>query len=693
MTTIKNRTSISQGNKYYDDLAKVGYTEARDYQQVLFKPGKVLQSRELNFLQSLLHEKLKARNDIEFKNGSIIMGCDITFDTSDLRNATATVGDGIVYWDGSFIKFFSKTSHAFDISSTSAKVITVYLVPVYETIDYTVDTNLYDPAIIYKINKSVTGADRLKLTFTVQLSDDPETFEDTNRQCFKIGTFVISTGEIILNNRDPFLFEQEAPGETKVIQGLRVRPNPMREVYSINDGTDSDVNNNYVYNGEIKKTFIEVEEGTAIIKNKQVINTFSRVFTFDKSLSDTNDNVITTQELKEADFKDIDTCGIYGDIAYGSKYIDRKTFMFDMLQPGKTVKIMMRVPLQRSLKSDPTVVTTQMETFEVCTASIADVYDLWRISFQKKIPQLIDNDKIFDTSVLNELSSIDLTGTRLYDRTGSSSPDGSSVGTPSSANDSSLLFKKSSKSPVITSPDVIGPDPDTNTFIVQLISAFSEQDSYGYRNWIVVVGGIYGYDGSGNLCKISNTDTGLMLDTTGWTQYSNGSTSEFGWQFGARTDLDFDDFDPLSSKFFVCKPSNKNNNMRFTFSMQGKTYTALAANPFLYKYNDDYYSGVISVRHNTLSKAINIASTISMYNRNNTYGEASIDSNVSYSGFCLWNIGLKTYGNNWAKDSNLLYDGTYYKKIVDTLNGITNDSGQDAWKQYVLFHERIKKTY
>jgi hypothetical protein len=59
MTVIKNRKSISASQKYFDDLARAGYSQSADYQQILFKPGKALQSRELNFLQSIINEKIK----------------------------------------------------------------------------------------------------------------------------------------------------------------------------------------------------------------------------------------------------------------------------------------------------------------------------------------------------------------------------------------------------------------------------------------------------------------------------------------------------------------------------------------------------------------------------------------------------------------------------------------------------------
>ncbi len=358
-TEIKNRKSISASQKYFDDLAKAGYPQSADYQQILFKPGKALQSRELNFLQSIINEKIKNSNDLIYKNGSVIFGCDVEIDGSDI-----TVGDGVIYWDGTFFKFTHDTiTTVIDI----ANGINVYLQPKYETIDYSDDSKLYDPAIIYKINKSIDGADRLKISFEIKDGDATDDEYSEVSQIIQIAT--INNSGVTLINRYPFVVDQDIQLDSKIISGLRVRNNPMREPFSINE------NNETFYNtATFEKAFVEVEEGTGIINGEEIVNSESRVFQLNKSVS-SNDSDKLIRNEKKIQSLNKDLIGLYGDISYGGSYIDRKTFLVDMLQPGKEAKIKIRVPLKKTVDG---VTTTEYKIFEVCTCEVADVYDLWK---------------------------------------------------------------------------------------------------------------------------------------------------------------------------------------------------------------------------------------------------------------------------------------------------------------------------
>lgn len=60
---------------YYDD-----YDETKDFYKVLFRPGVSVQARELNQLQTILQKQIERFGDNIFKRGTIIDGCQFTFE-------------------------------------------------------------------------------------------------------------------------------------------------------------------------------------------------------------------------------------------------------------------------------------------------------------------------------------------------------------------------------------------------------------------------------------------------------------------------------------------------------------------------------------------------------------------------------------------------------------------------------------
>ena len=62
---------------YFDD-----YDPTKQYYKVLFKPGTAVQVRELNQLQSILQNQIQSFGQNIFKEGSVIKGCEFTFDNS-----------------------------------------------------------------------------------------------------------------------------------------------------------------------------------------------------------------------------------------------------------------------------------------------------------------------------------------------------------------------------------------------------------------------------------------------------------------------------------------------------------------------------------------------------------------------------------------------------------------------------------
>lgn len=65
------------GAPYYND-----YDEDKNFHRVLFRPGVALQARELTQLQDYLQDQIQRYGNFTFKDGSIVKGCEFTFDSS-----------------------------------------------------------------------------------------------------------------------------------------------------------------------------------------------------------------------------------------------------------------------------------------------------------------------------------------------------------------------------------------------------------------------------------------------------------------------------------------------------------------------------------------------------------------------------------------------------------------------------------
>lgn len=213
VTIIKNRQSLAAG-QYHDDLGKSHYETGtyphKNHDQILVRPGQSVQNRELNFLQTILQEKIKAGNDISFKNGTVVAGLHATVVVTDVDNITADVSEGLVYWDGNFrtVEEFTVSFARSDMTrfgSTTAYYLRIGLKPIYSVIDVYSDAKLGDPAILYQTNQMIRGSDRLYIDFTPTVCElEYDTSEDSikktavfaaaNRQLFDVIEIVGNIG-------------------------------------------------------------------------------------------------------------------------------------------------------------------------------------------------------------------------------------------------------------------------------------------------------------------------------------------------------------------------------------------------------------------------------------------------------------------------------------------------------------------
>src|SRR5579859_5001040 len=62
---------------YFDD-----YVQSSQYHQVLFRPSIAVQTRELNYLQSILQDQISKFGRQIYQDGSVLEGCTFVFDNN-----------------------------------------------------------------------------------------------------------------------------------------------------------------------------------------------------------------------------------------------------------------------------------------------------------------------------------------------------------------------------------------------------------------------------------------------------------------------------------------------------------------------------------------------------------------------------------------------------------------------------------
>ena len=335
VTDIKNRKALGAG-QYHDDIGKSYYNNgaypAVDYKQILFRPGQVVQNRELNYLQTILHEKIKDERDINFKNGSIVTGCHSTISqissSGGLQYYTIDIDEGIVYWDGIFFKtpIYSATfneSAPVQFGSENAYYINFGLNPVYETIDSSIDNNLGDPVILYQLSTKLRGADRLRITFNLVREDieydsslekiqRSTAFNSAYKQYFQIVslkctwnnffTFEVEDINRVYNQKE----EDIKSNDTYIQDGLNIYPLYGLENYLYGgsgsfsgqfklENSSSDIwgaaygmynNTMHVDMNDFPEPFIiQITDGTGLLNGKNIINSYCKTYAFDKAVS------------------------------------------------------------------------------------------------------------------------------------------------------------------------------------------------------------------------------------------------------------------------------------------------------------------------------------------------------------------------------------------------------------------------
>ncbi|MBQ4844947.1 DUF4815 domain-containing protein [Pseudoalteromonas sp. MMG005] len=201
-----------------------GFDASKQYQQLLFRAGKGLQSRELNDLQLQVNQQVKGLGDVMMKNGSIVSGGTVVVDT---QAKIAKMSEADVYLNGA-VHHISATALA--ISLTSTVVVGVWLTS-------SVVTELLDPALLDPAgedspmraqNYNEPGAARLQVMGQWGLSDTPQDSKMGEKSEF-YPVHQINNGVVLLNHspakfdsvtRALARYDRESNGGSYVISGM-----------------------------------------------------------------------------------------------------------------------------------------------------------------------------------------------------------------------------------------------------------------------------------------------------------------------------------------------------------------------------------------------------------------------------------------------------------------------------------------
>lgn len=144
------------------------FDKTKGYSQILFKPGLILQSAELNELQSILKQNIRDISGTLLTNGDIIEGCQCII--SSVGEGTiakkAVITAGKVYLDGGIYEVEETT-----LALKGADVEAIGIIIHEEVITSADDPSLLDPSAGYA-NVNMSGADRLKTTIELVVNDD-----------------------------------------------------------------------------------------------------------------------------------------------------------------------------------------------------------------------------------------------------------------------------------------------------------------------------------------------------------------------------------------------------------------------------------------------------------------------------------------------------------------------------------------
>lgn len=206
---------------------------SKEYDAHLFRAGFVLQSAELNEIQSASKARLASIGDALFKDGDIVRDAQVTINR---ETGEVSCEAGALYLAGSVRGVKPKT---FTIATTGHVVIGVYLKE--SVVTELEDPDLRDPASLTR-NYMEPGAARLKVELHWGYANDGQDGEFYS-------VYTVEDGELLAKEPPPNLdaftqslarYDRDSSGGSYVVNGLRVTKQSDlasgEQVYTVSEG-------------------------------------------------------------------------------------------------------------------------------------------------------------------------------------------------------------------------------------------------------------------------------------------------------------------------------------------------------------------------------------------------------------------------------------------------------------------------
>ncbi len=205
----------------------------KQHESVLFRADRVLQSAELNELQSMQKHRLKGITDVLFKEGDIQRGCACIVDAA---TGAAKLAAGALYADGAIREI---AEAALTVATVGVVHIGAYLTR--QTVTELEDEDLLNPAAGTR-GYGEPGAARevVRLAWGVQGDGSPGTF---------LPVWVLDDGLVRAKELPPTLdgvsqaiarYDRDSAGGSYIVEGLRVEMAPDQptgeQVYTVDEG-------------------------------------------------------------------------------------------------------------------------------------------------------------------------------------------------------------------------------------------------------------------------------------------------------------------------------------------------------------------------------------------------------------------------------------------------------------------------
>jgi hypothetical protein len=220
-------------NNYYNR-----FQASKNYEKSLFLPGRGLQSAELNEIQEISLNKLKALGDAIFKDGDVVSGCDCIVQNEG-SEVTVTVEAGHVYLRGAVRSVSGAT---LEINENQRFNIGLYLKET--TVTELEDPTLRDPAVGTR-NYQEPGAARMQYSLTWAAQAEGTATNASLGDFYPV--YVVDQGVLILKSAAPELdsvkvalarYDRESNG-SYIVRGFDVKYHGVtdgKQTFVLNEG-------------------------------------------------------------------------------------------------------------------------------------------------------------------------------------------------------------------------------------------------------------------------------------------------------------------------------------------------------------------------------------------------------------------------------------------------------------------------